>query len=97
MGYSPERAMAAGHYPPLPPKGWNSDPRPCPLCGKPVKGREDGMISHMKHMHRSRREQAMAAIKRAKITWPSEEEIRARNAEADRTDPQKQHWMKEGV
>lgn len=80
MTYSPEREMALGNYPSLPPKGWNSDPRPCPTCGKPVKGREDGMISHMRHTHRAKREQAQAAIRKARITWPTEEEIRARNA-----------------
>lgn len=81
MSYSPEREMALGNYPSLPPKGWNSDPRPCPVCGKQVKGREDGMIGHMKQMHRANREQSQAAIRQAGITWPTEEEIRTRNAQ----------------
>jgi hypothetical protein len=33
------------------PKGWMSEKRPCPHCGKGVAGREEGMRSHIKLKH----------------------------------------------
>ena len=83
MSYSPEREMARGNYPPLPPKGYLSEPRPCPICGKRVKGRKEGMVAHMWAMHRAKRGVALDAIRRAKITWSSEDEIRAAQEAAD--------------
>lgn len=64
------------------PRGYLSEKRPCPTCGKPVAGRSVGMIDHMRSKHGLSWNEADAEIKAAGVTWSTEDEIRAANSNA---------------
>ena len=64
------------------PRGYASEKRPCPVCQKPVAGREEGMCSHIRSIHKHKRDEAMHLIRESGVTWSTEEEIRNANKSA---------------
>ena len=53
-----KRGMRGSGYP----EGWLSEKKPCPICNKPVAGRQVGMAEHIAAKHDMRRAEAMRFV-----------------------------------